>query len=1241
MTIASQSDTSLIELSSLLGAQRDAILRSVGGLQLIPENATKWIRFERLVEAARASVLTERSQGVSGTRLRHLLSQAPIAAPEILRAEDPFEHSFVASIKFYGGEYLAISGGVSNISTGCQMLLEAVRDLDDMHREVRDRLLGEARLLLWVSDTICRRVGLQRWQLPEFETSAPLSVPPSDELERFSSAVVFARSEIERRFRGEVSVEDLLWPGDVEEHSRSADSPTDDRACLYPFDVLAEADRLVVPLPSLLTASVVHRLLARVVEQDLQDALLASLNQVLLGHIERHCRRMAWRPVRLPNLGPAADEVCDAIYRIDVDKVAHVVTIVDHLRGYQKGRPCASADARGIERAVHRRMLQVRKEVRASSDATEVMHLAVSLPLGRALAVGLGSSHVSAENLILDMTLDDLEVMAHQERDDSLGLWKFARAVDSQRSAIPPGVTGAMDLYALYRDHKRSFYMSDDIAFDSVFLLPGYGAEFSASQRQREDSHAALLPGHRGVLSVSRWHTDDTTPIYVPDAIPSSNVRVVELALPIWVSASADCECPESMLSALTDAVAFWVWHLRDEVNEALGLLSDTTPCVEIGLAVKASLDDVPDTHTAEDADRWFRVDTEVHRHLITAQVRSDAGEHLSSTSNAAELKFVAEIVAALLALAGLDHHMLDQRIRTLSSQPAFRALNVLDDRTPGIYALDNLPPSRLKHEADLQRVSDQIGTIMRDKMRLPVGTIPSEQRISVLGRILTHLDEVLQHRLARLEPRALFQFLIEEQEQMHNELARLRVVPATQSVVFGESSIPVQRAVENLQILNSSAAASRYVVECAVRTAPQGTELFSFAEYDELLAIAQQIVNLGALGDALHSGTRDAKLSLLPSGRLGVDEDGAHDETVADFAISTAQNFITHVRLHRSSPGEEADSSQAREQTASLDDAFRAEFGLSYTNLNDAVTRISDLAVQSDRQVVSMTSTELALKLMEDTDLEQDSIRCAIEMLTLNAPESADSTGVFEPQSRPWRYSRDHSLLRRPLVTVALAEQTPRVMWGTRAPWIALETLLEQINTARLRPQSSEMKSYIQQLRSQRNQQFVTKVADLYRQDPSNEVTEEVTSFGNIALERENGEQIGDIDVLVINRTKKVVALIEAKDYALARTAQELGSEIGKLFESQKSAASHHLERVRWVRNNWARIHRELSLDARPRDWQIHHRLVTRDDLLASHLMTRSRKHGEVRVTPYQELANRRPHALMKRRPNQRKKRR
>ena len=63
--------TSPLELASSLDAERDDVLRSVAALQLMPENASKWMRFERLIEAAAGtvpggeprSVSTRRNQG--------------------------------------------------------------------------------------------------------------------------------------------------------------------------------------------------------------------------------------------------------------------------------------------------------------------------------------------------------------------------------------------------------------------------------------------------------------------------------------------------------------------------------------------------------------------------------------------------------------------------------------------------------------------------------------------------------------------------------------------------------------------------------------------------------------------------------------------------------------------------------------------------------------------------------------------------------------------------------------------------------------------------------------------------------------------------------------------------------------------------------------------------------------------------------------------------------------------------
>src|SRR4051812_38804021 len=69
---------SLNGLVPTLGRQRDWLLRANAALQLLPENATKWVRFERLLEVLSAVEPVEPQESASSGRLRQLLSRPPI-----------------------------------------------------------------------------------------------------------------------------------------------------------------------------------------------------------------------------------------------------------------------------------------------------------------------------------------------------------------------------------------------------------------------------------------------------------------------------------------------------------------------------------------------------------------------------------------------------------------------------------------------------------------------------------------------------------------------------------------------------------------------------------------------------------------------------------------------------------------------------------------------------------------------------------------------------------------------------------------------------------------------------------------------------------------------------------------------------------------------------------------------------------------------------------------------------------
>jgi hypothetical protein len=119
-----------------------------------------------------------------------------------------------------------------------------------------------------------------------------------------------------------------------------------------------------------------------------------------------------------------------------------------------------------------------------------------------------------------------------------------------------------------------------------------------------------------------------------------------------------------------------------------------------------------------------------------------------------------------------------------------------------------------------------------------------------------------------------------------------------------------------------------------------------------------------------------------------------------------------------------------------------------------------------------------------------------------------------------PWRFSRERSSLRRPLFARP-TEGDLEIVWGPRSVYRCSNYLLGQIASARLKAKSVEMKRYIASVRHVQNDDFNREVAGLYRR-AGYDVRENVRRIGTLRLRRLNGQDIGDIDVLVVSTTRR-----------------------------------------------------------------------------------------------------------------------
>ena len=286
-----------------------------------------------------------------------------------------------------------------------------------------------------------------------------------------------------------------------------------------------------------------------------------------------------------------------------------------------------------------------------------------------------------------------------------------------------------------------------------------------------------------------------------------------------------------------------------------------------------------------------------------------------------------------------------------------------------------------------------------------------------------------------------------------------------------------------------------------------------------------------------------------------------------------------------------------------------------------EAVERLSELAALNDTQVRTMPVPDLLHDLAATTDLSQPQAARMLNMMSLGAAPSEGEPDLFDPDFTPWRYARENSFLRRPVLIREGGNAELVATWGAQAPWTATEALFDQMFSGRLAAKSGPMKQYISQQRNRIGQEFESEVADIFRRNPHNHVSEQVKSLGNTPLKRQRGHSLGDIDVLVVNEHHKTLSIIEAKSLATSRNAREIKGDLDKLVSGENPAVTRHRRRVTFVRDHWSTLHRQMQLKGRSSDWRIDDMLVTSAPSIAADLLRRLGQDVGTRIISIEEL--------------------
>lgn len=131
-------------------------------------------------------------------------------------------------------------------------------------------------------------------------------------------------------------------------------------------------------------------------------------------------------------------------------------------------------------------------------------------------------------------------------------------------------------------------------------------------------------------------------------------------------------------------------------------------------------------------------------------------------------------------------------------------------------------------------------------------------------------------------------------------------------------------------------------------------------------------------------------------------------------------------------------------------------------------------------------------------------------------------------------------------------------------------------------------MKDLVSTIRQDENVAFEQAVADALAAGGCAIHAARLAKVCGKKLQSPEGGDLGDIDAIGIDPTRRVIFVAEAKDFELARIPRELAHEAESLLQGDKSALQKLSARMLWVKRHLATVLRHFHIEVGDSGWTV-----------------------------------------------------
>ncbi|WP_412078853.1 hypothetical protein ACLF6K_36230 [Streptomyces xanthophaeus] len=1171
-----------------------SLVRSAAALQLIPENIPCLVRLQRLAAVGACLPPRPHAPRLSPSRLRSLLKDPVISSPAIRAQEDPYNDLYTAEVPFHGGPYLIAQGLTERSAHTVSLTLNSVFSptgevLPAAYRQDAGFL---AQMLLGLSHSVLVRAGLSRGVTAPAEAREEPFVPGEPALNALSEAVTFDEVALAAIVPPQASglLERLIGrPGD---HVLTTEPGTDDGLILTPL--LADGRRVIVANPGELATALRHYLFVLAGVHDCRPQLARLLRERALHEATKLLMHCGATPLTSTTSIPEDPQVSRRRFVFADDKFLDMVVIADDLSDYDDQDPYGFWNAAGL---VQRVQHLIDSPGEPLEEDLHCLRLIINQGIGRASAFALRKP--SRPGPILATTVDELHVMAELDGTDPLFLWRFAQADEELYANAFVHSFSKLDNYGLYRDRDYSYYLSDERKPTGVMVNADFSEGLRREVFRRYDHHVVVSPHRQDLVPVHALYGVDTAPIYgTHPSVPERELLVETSELRVWISLGEETTSElESFQSMVLDAVAYWVWQFSLMAPDKLRARADDGR----NLYIQVLFDDL---------DRWqaamngHNTDSGEGKSWIGLRP-SDAGAiHLELSASGAQAlrlegnsadRMIVRALAEAVTARQEDELAVDVLVEQMAPYGNKKMLHTVT--SPILLRPGPLPAARLVQPAVAAAVLDELGKWLTAQ-GVAQGAILADQRLDVLNKTVAHYFQRIQEGIASLSPDGLINQLISRHEVLiRDEALNDKILPA-RLACFGASSQPAKKLAEDSSQRVLAAQASRFLIEYTAATPPSGDMALTLDTYDGLLAIAADLISRSTLSDAIRHDFSTVQLSMLESGRLGVSRGDRYETGTNALALARAQTVMG---------GENRDpltsvTRIAAAPSVKVEEAMLAEFGFTLAELAQGLGQIialGDDACENEPFVLPIAWVEQHLQ--SALGWADEKVHAFLDRLSLRPRAKFLSVG---PDAWPWRYNREWSYVRRPLIRLN-AKDGDMLAWASRHVWSTGPYWADLVYSGRLKASSPMMKKLMGSIRQEHNKEFEKEAQAALAAAGCPITAHSVAKIAGRRLVSPQGHDLGDIDAMGINPGQRKIFVVEAKDFEMARNPSELANEADALLRGDKSATFKIARRAQWIRTNMALTLNHFTGSSDARGWSVAPVVVTSRDLMTSRVLT------------------------------------